>query len=67
MTLGDGSQTTASGTLSLPLQYGAYRDNVEFHVMKLPEQYDIILGDAFLRQTHAVSEYDARGLQRLVL
>ena len=37
------------------------------HVMQLTQQYDIILGNAFLIQTQAVSEYDAQGLKRLVL
>ena len=35
--------------------------------MKLPEQYDVILGNAFLKQTRAVSEHDAHGLKRMTL
>lgn len=44
--LGNGGPITASGPLSLELQCGAFRDSVELCVMKLPEQYDVILGNA---------------------
>ena len=67
ISLGDGTTTTASGPLTLKLQYGAYRGDITVHVMKLTEQYDLILGNAFLVQTRAVSEYDSQGLKRLVL
>ncbi len=67
ISLGDGTTATASGPLTLKLQYGAYAGNITAHVMKLTEQYDVILGNAFLTQTNAVSEYDDQGLKRLVL
>ena len=67
ITLGDGSTTTAAGPLTLKLQYGAYRGDITVHVMQLTQQYDLILGNAFLVQTHAVAEYDCQGLKRLVL
>ena len=67
ITLGDGTTTTASGPLTLKLQCGAYRADITTHVMQLTQQYDVILGDAFLRQSEAVAEYDAQGLKRRVL
>ena len=45
----------------------SYRDVIPVHIMKLPDQYDVILGDAFIRQTCAVTESDHHGLKRLTL
>ena len=67
ITLGDGTTTIASGPLTLKLQYGAYRADITAYVMQLTQQNDVILGDAFLRQSKIVAEYDAQGLKRLVL
>ncbi len=67
ITLGDGSAATASGEVTLKLQYGAYTGDIPVHIMQLPEQYDLILGAAFLGQTKAVAEHDSQGLKRLVL
>ncbi len=67
ITLGDGTTTTASGPLTIRLTYGSFKGDITVHVMQLTQQYDIILGNAFLIQTQAVSEYDTQGLKRLVL
>ena len=67
ITLGDGTTTSASGPLTIRLTYGSFKGDITVHVMQLTQQYDIILGNAFLIQTRAVSEYDAQGLKRLVL
>ena len=67
ITLGDGTTTSASGPLTIRLTYGSFKGDITVHVMQLTQQYDIILGNAFLIQTQAVSEYDAQGLKRLVL
>ena len=67
ITLGDGTTTTASGPLTIRLTYGSFTGDITVHVMQLTQQHDIILGNAFLAQTQALSEYDAQGLKRLVL
>ena len=46
ITLGNGQQTTCSGQLTLKLQLQSFKDAIPCHIMKLPEQYDVILGDA---------------------
>ena len=67
ITLGNGQQTTRSGQLTLKLQLQSFKDAIPCHIMKLPEQYDVILGDAFIRQTCAVTESDHQGLKCMTL
>ena len=63
ITLGNGQQTPCSGQLTLKLQLQSFKDAIPCHIMKRPEQYDVILGDAFIRQTCAVTESDCQGLK----
>ena len=63
----NGQQTTCSGQLTLKLQLQSFKVAITCHIMKLPEQYDVILGDAFIRQTCAITESDHQGLKRMSL
>ncbi len=67
ITLGNGQQTYASGEISMQLKLQAWQGCIPVHVMRLPDQYDLILGDAFIRQTCAITESDEHGLKSMSL
>ncbi len=64
VTLGDGASCALQGTCSVPLRIGAYRGTVTAHVMNdLLHGFDLVLGDAWLREHSAVLHFRRRCIE----
>lgn len=61
--LGDRSSATVDSTAVLPFRLGAYKAKLQAYVMsQIPEGFDLVLGDNWLRSNKVVLDYGRRAL-----
>ena len=57
LTLGDGTVSAINGTAKLSLDLQSYRGQIQFFVIDLAKDVDVVLGDSWLRKTKAILDY----------
>jgi hypothetical protein len=57
ITLADGTTILSHGTCKATISFGAFRAKTTFIVAPLSTQYDVILGNSWLRQHRAIIDY----------
>ena len=57
VTMADGSSIRIVGTVTVPIHIQSYRAKLPCYVMDMTPEYDIVLGDRWLIQNHAVIDY----------
>jgi hypothetical protein len=60
--MGDGTQLTVHGTVRVSLKIQAYTTKIDFRVIPLNGNLDVILGDSWLQQTQALIDYGDRSI-----